>query len=184
MAKIKGFEMKNVKNIIGREGYGVSGTIYINGKKIATYIDYGDGAPEEVNYISEAAREQMMKLVIEYAKSHLNNFIVNLYKERPKQYKEECERFKKINPFIPESDITIETMASNSEAYIVSDFMNLLDVEKFFKKQQKKGYKAIGIKNDELIAYPCNWSIEKIEESAKENKIEKLYKSLDDFDIK
>lgn len=33
MASIKGFQMKNVKRTLGREGYGYSGTMYLNGKK-------------------------------------------------------------------------------------------------------------------------------------------------------
>ena len=43
MASIKGFQMKNVKNTIGHEGYGCIATMYLNGKKIGTYADYGDG---------------------------------------------------------------------------------------------------------------------------------------------
>ena len=38
MASIKGFQMKNVKNILGREGYGCSATMYLNGKKIGKSI--------------------------------------------------------------------------------------------------------------------------------------------------
>ena len=178
MASIKGFQMKNVKNILGREGYGCSATMYLNGKKIGTYVDYGDGAPEEVDYISKEAEIEMTKVIIAYAKEYQNDFIVNLYKERPQQYKEECERFKKYHPYIPNEDITIETMASNSIVYIVDDFLKLLDMEKQFKKYQKKGYKAISIEGNNLCAYPSSWSDEKIKESAKGKT---LYMSLDDF---
>ena len=178
MASIKGFQMKNVKNTLGREGYGCTATMYLNGKKIGTYADYGDGAPEEVDYVSKEAEMEMMKLIIAYAKEHKNDFIINLYKERPQQFKEECERFKKYHPYIPDEDITIETMASNSIVYIVSDFLELLDMEKQFKKYQKKGYKAIGVDGNRLSAYPASWSDEKIKESAKGKK---LYMSLDDF---
>lgn len=178
MASIKGFQMKNVKNTLGREGYGCTATMYLNGKKIGTYADYGDGAPEDVDYVSKEAEEDMMKVIIAYAKEHPNNFIINLYKERPQQFEEECERFKKYHPYIPDEDITIETMASNSIVYIVEDFLNLLDMEKQFKKYQKKGYKAISIEGNNLCAYPASWSDEKIKESAKGKT---LYMSLDDF---
>ena len=178
MASIKGFQMKNVKNILGREGYGCSATMYLNGKKIGTYVDYGDGAMEEVDYVSKEAEIEMTKVIIAYAKEYQNDFIVNLYKERPQQYKEECERFKKYHPYIPNEDITIETMASNSIVYIVEGFLNLLDMEKQFKKYQKKGYKAISIEGNNLCAYPSSWSDEKIKESAKGKT---LYMSLDDF---
>ena len=178
MASIKGFQMKNVKNILGREGYGCSATMYLNGKKIGTYVDYGDGAMEEVDYVSKEAEIEMTKVIIAYAKEHPNDFIINLYKERLQQFKEECERFKKYHPYIPDEDITIETMASNSIVYIVEDFLNLLDMEKQFKKYQKKGYKAISIEGNNLCAYPSSWSDEKIKESAKGKT---LYMSLDDF---
>lgn len=44
MAKIKGFQMKNVKRTIGREGEGCTATLYLNGKRIGAYADYADGA--------------------------------------------------------------------------------------------------------------------------------------------
>ena len=136
MASIKGFQMKNVKQTLGREGYGCTATMYLNGKKIGTYADYGDGAMEDVDYISKAAEEEMMKTIIAYAKEYKNDFIINLYHERPQQYKEECERFKKYHPYIPDEDITIQTMASNSIVYIVGAFLDLLESEKLFKKYQ------------------------------------------------
>ena len=178
MASIKGFQLKNIKNILGREGYGCTATMYLNGKKIGTYADYGDGACEEVNYVSNEAEMEMMKVIIEYAKTYNNEFTINLYKERPHQYEEECKNFRKQYPYIPESDINIQTMASNSIVYIVEDFLNLHDLEKIFKQYTKKGYKCISIDGDTITAYPISWSEEKIESHAKGNKI---YKCLTDF---
>lgn len=178
MASIKGFQMKNVKRTLGREGYGCLATLYLNGKKIGTYSDYGDGALEDVEYVSDDAEKQMMKLVIAYAKEHPNEYIVNLYKERPQQYKEECERFKKYHPYIEDEDITIETMSSNSIVFIVEDFLKLLDMEKEYKKYQKKGYRAISIEGNMITAYPSNWSDELIKKSAEG---QTLYMSLSDF---
>ena len=34
MAKIRGFQMKNIKNILGIEGYGCSASLYLDGKRI------------------------------------------------------------------------------------------------------------------------------------------------------
>lgn len=181
MASIKGFQMKNIKNTLGREGWGCTATLYLKGKKIGTYADYGDGAMEEVEYVSKEAEEDMMKVIIAYAKEHPNDYIINLYKERPQQFKEECERFKKFHPYIPDEDITIETMASNSIVYIVEDFIHLLDLEKAFKKYQKKGYGVISVNENTITAYPKNWSKEKIQ---KEAKGAQLYTSLADFVIK
>lgn len=180
MASIKGFQMKNVKNTLGREGYGCIATMYLNGKKIGTYADYGDGGCEDVEYVSAEAEKEMMKLVIEYAKEHNNEFIVDLYNERPQQFKEECERFKKQYPYIPDEDITIQTMASNSIVYIVEDFLALLDAEKQFKKFQKKGYRAISTDGSRITAYPASWSDEQIKAHANGNKV---YMSLDDFNV-
>ena len=178
MASIKGFQMKNVKRILGREGYGCTATMYLQGKKIGTYVDYGDGALEDVVYVSKEAEMEMMKVIIAYAKEHPNKLIIDLYKERPQQFKEECERFKKYYPYIPDEDITIETMASNSIVYIVSDFLELLDMEKEFKKYQKKGYRAISVDGDKFSVYPASWSDERIKDYAKGKK---LYMSLDNF---
>jgi hypothetical protein len=178
MASIKGFQLKNVKQTMGREGYGCIASMYLNGKKIGTYADYGDGGCEDVDYVSKEAKETMMKVVIEYAKDHPNEFIVNLYHERPQQFKEECKGFKKYHPYIADEDITIETMSANSIVYIVEDVLNLLDTEKLFKKYQKKGYRAISRKGNGVTAYPISWSDEKIKIEAEG---QELYMSLDDF---
>lgn len=178
MASIKGFQLKNVKNTMGREGYGCIATMYLNGKKIGTYADYGDGACEDVDYVSKDAEADMMRVIIDYAKEHRNEFIINLYHERPQQFKEECERFKKYHPYILDKDITIETMASNSIVYIVSDLLKLIEMEKHFKKYLKKGYRAISLDGNNLNAYPMSWSDERIKESAKGKT---LYMSLNDF---
>ena len=178
MASIKGFQLKNVKQTLGMEGYGCIATMYLNGKKIGTYADYGDGGCENVDYVSREAEVEMMKVIIEYAKERPNKFIVKLYHERPEQFKEECERFKKYHPYIPDEDITIETMASNSIVYIVEDVLNLLDTEKLFKRYQKKGYRAVCVKGNNVTAYPTSWSDEKIKADAEGGK---LYMSLDDF---
>ena len=163
---------------MGREGYGCIATMYLNGKKIGTYADYGDGGCEDVDYVSKDAEADMMRVIIDYAKEHHNEFIINLYHERPQQFKEECERFKKYHPYIPDEDITIETMASNSIVYIVSDLLDLIETEKHFKKYLKKGYRAISLDGNNLSAYPSSWSDERIKESAKGKT---LYMSLDDF---
>ena len=180
MAKIKGFQMKNVKNILGREGYGCSCSLYLDGIRIGTYVDYGDGGEEIVEYTSVQNEEKMMKFIIEYAKDHPHKFIVDLYKERPQQFKEECERFKERHPYIPDDDITIETMSANSIIYIVEDFLDLFEKEKLFKKYLKKGYRAISTFENNVTAYPEQWTNEEIEEAAKGSKV---YYSLEDFII-
>ena len=122
----------------------------------------------------------MMKTIIAYAKKVPNEFVINLYQECPEQYKKECEWFRKTHPYIPEEDITKETMASNSIVYIVSDFLKLFDAEKQFKKFSKKGYVAISVEGNQIFAYPPNYSKEQIMAEADGGNI---YFSLDDFNI-
>lgn len=178
MASIKGFQLKNVKRMLGREGYGCIATMYLNGKKIGTYEDYGDGGCEDVTYTSPEAEKEMMKVIIEFAKEYDNGFIINLYKERPQQFKEECERFKKRHPYIPDEDITIKTMASNSIVYIVEELLYLLDIEKCFKQYIKQGYRAMALEGNSISMYPTQWSDEKIKAEAKGKT---LFMSLEDF---
>ena len=178
MASIKGFQLKFVKQTFGREGYGCIASMYLHGKKIGTYADYGDGACEDVEYVSKEAEEEMMKVVIAYAKEHPCKFIVDFYHERPQQFKEECENFKKYHPYIADEDITIETMSANSIVYIVEDLLALMDVEKRFKQYQKKGYRALSVNGDKLSMYPASWSDERIMSEAEGKE---LYMSLDDF---
>lgn len=178
MASIMGFTMKGIKKPLGREGYGCIGTMYLDGTKIGTYKDYGDGACEIIEYTCREHREAMMKVVIAYAKEHHDKFIANLYKQRPQQFQEEIERFKKFNPFIPDEDITIETMSANSEVFIVDALLNLIDLEKSFKKYQKEGYRAMSVKGYEITAYPQSWTDEQIKKMAAGAE---LFFSLQDF---
>lgn len=128
MASIKGFQLKNVKQMLGREGYGCLASMYLHGKKIGIYEDYGDGGCEDVEYVSKEAEEEMMKVVIEYAKEHPNKFIVDLYHERPEQFKEECE----------ETDDEIECIDRKHEWGIINpNFKTDLDVKKIAYEKYK-----------------------------------------------
>lgn len=178
MASIKGFQMKNIKKTQGIEGCGCTATMYLNGKKIGTFADYGDGGPEDVKYVSKEAEMNMMKVIIEYAKENPDEAIMEIYKSRPNQYKEECKKFKQFHPYIPDEDITLATMSSNSIVYIVAEFLDLWTIEKLFKKYQKEGYKAIAVDEEKVHVYHANWSDNKIRERAKGKT---LYMSLEDF---
>lgn len=184
MASIKGFQMKNIKLPLGREGYGCTASLYLNGERIGSYEDYADGAGGEASYVSKEAEESMMKVIIEFAKERTNNIMVDFYNNNPEQFKEVCERFRKHYPYIPEEDITVQTMASNSIDYIVNDFLVLHENEKVFKRHEKKGYRAVVVKGEETIAFPNNWSDEEInkwlDEYLKDTAYE-IYFSLDDF---
>lgn len=184
MATLRNFQMKNIKKTRGIEGEGCTGTMYLNGKKVGTYADYADGALGNVEYISKEAEEEMTKLIITYAKDHPCEYVVNLYNERPQQYKEKCERFKKYHPYIPDEDITKETMSVNDICFIVEDFLKLYRAEKIYKRNLKQGYKALVVCADGgTISYPSDWSEEKVRESFKEeNKEGEFFFELSDFE--
>lgn len=180
MASICDFALKNIKEFVGEEGYGLTASMYLHGKRIGSYADHADGSPEIVSYISDEAEKEMMKLIVSYAKDHPNSYIVDMYLADPKRYEEDCERFKKDYPYIPDDDITVESMSSNSIVYIVEDFLKLKESERLYKQYVKKGYRAISLKGHQVTAYPNNWSDEKIKEESKDQKI---FSSLDDFII-
>lgn len=128
MASIMGFTMKGIKEPLGREGYGCIGTMYLDGTKIGTYTDYGDGACEQVEYTCPKHREAMMKVVIAYAKEHPDEFIVNLYKQRPHQkngYRAISVKDNEITAY-PQSwtDEQIKKMAAGAELFFsLQDFV-------------------------------------------------------------
>lgn len=180
MASLKDFALKNIKEFVGKDGYGLTASIYLHGKRIGFYTDHADGSPEIVSYVSDEAEKEMRKLIVSYAKDHPDSYIVDMYLADPKQYEEDCERFKKDYPYIPDEDITIESMSSNSIVYIVEDFLKLRESESLYKLYVKKGYRAISLKGHQVTAYPSSWSDEKIQEEAKGQKV---FASLDDFII-
>lgn len=187
MASIKGFHLNNVKTTLGIEGRGTIASMYFNGKKVGTYNDYGTGGCADISFVSAEAEEKVYKAMIAYAKERIVDehcsFLVKLYEERPEQYQEACERFLKHHPYIPEGDITVKTMAFDSIECFVEDVRTLMEIEKIFKKQSKKGYKAIGVHDNEIVSYPDGMKDEEIQRHANSNDYT-LYTSLDDFDIK
>ena len=70
------------------------------------------------------------------------------------------------------------TMSANSEVFIVSALLNLINLEKSFKKYQKNGYRAISVKDNEITAYPQSWTDEQIKKMAAGAE---LFFSLQDF---
>lgn len=180
MASLKDFALKNIKEFVGEDGYGLTASMYLHGKRIGSYADHADGSPEIVSYVSDEAEKEMRKLIVSYAKDHPDSYIVDMYLEDQKRYEEDYKKFKRNYPYIPDEDITIESMSSNSIVYIVEDFLKLRESERLYKLYVKKGYRVISLKGHQVTAYPSNWSDEKIKEEAKGQKI---FSSLNDFII-
>ena len=199
MANLGGFQMKNLKYFpsseYGPKG-GTSAALYLDGKKIGDYIDYGDGGQEQVTYVSKEAEEKMWRFIVDFAKSHENPFCERLLNERPEQYRKERDNFIKYHPYIPEEEVDIKVLASGSIVYPISEFEKLADMEKYFKKMEKKGYQAVSTNGPNMSAYPASWTKEQILNRIRENDehnaaqikggdLEKtqVYFSLDDFNI-
>ena len=196
MANLGGFQMKSVKYFPGMENDGMSANLYLYGKKIGTYIDYGDGGMENVEFVSETAETAMKHFIVDFAKSHENPFIEKLFKERPKQWEDEVKNFKKNFPFVKDEDITYRVVASDSIVYAVSEFEKLLSAEKTFKSAQKRGYGSIATDGYHITQYPQSWSKERVLADVEQKNAQNAtriaggnadqyvaYFSLDDFEI-
>ena len=143
MAKIYGIELKNIKTGEGMEGMSLIGSLYLDGKRVGKYKDYGDGAygtyegdrEKEVNeriaqYFRENPQEDFMKL---YAMDVTPEDYVKMKKDGTMPYTQE-----------PSLDIFID------------DLFNLSNTEKGWKKAQKQGYPCfVTVRFVSLPNTPC-----------------------------
>ncbi len=184
MASIKGFQLKNVKTPIGREGYGCLASMYLNGKKIGVYEDYGDGSLGNETFDSKEAEEAVMKIAVAYVNEHPSDEFAELYTVSADKLKDAMDRFKEKYPYISDEDITENAIYADTE-YLVNEFMFLWSMEKIFKKNQKKGYGATAFSGEYAYGFPKGWTKEDIEKEMKSRneKIDYLFFDLKDFDI-
>jgi hypothetical protein len=64
------YSVKNVKNFMGREGYGFNCTLYRNGKKVGTCIDDASGGGMyPVDWDRKVDRKEEQRLLNEHIKS-------------------------------------------------------------------------------------------------------------------
>lgn len=169
MASIYGFKLKNIKTFPGRDWEGVTADLWYNGKKIAQYADYGDGADGTLEY--EGFREGQKKY-----ESILNEAIKKLADD---------ERF---------GEYTRETLKKTDyfmgDAIFIDELLDLTDKEKQFKKIQKKGFACIAFYRQTGGMYYAAWFASKDDEQIEKFKTQKgieqfrLYTSIDEFDIK
>ena len=201
MANLGGFQLKNIKRTLGMEGYGCTANMYLDGEKIGAYADYGDGAMGDWSYVSKEAEMKMDSFLLQYAEAHPNDYIVNLYQQRPEQRKEEYERFVQCHPHIKPEYVTDNVLSNFDMDCLVYDFTELNDNEKEYKKALKKGYGAIAVLKDQrnlnvTYSIPQGWTDEKIKaellkvhgvaKDAKGNDLNEtfpIYRELSDFDI-
>lgn len=67
MAKIKGIQLKAIKNFQGRQGYGLSANLYFKGKKVGFVIDEANGGAIDV-MVESPYREEVYELINERIK--------------------------------------------------------------------------------------------------------------------
>jgi len=117
MAKIKGIQLKSVKDFVGREGYGFSANIYLDNKNVGEVLDTANGSGEfEFHYKDKSQTEILARLSKEY------------FKENPKYMLYFDEK---------------GSERSQNEGYIsdmVEELKLLTFVEKAYKKYTKQGF--------------------------------------------
>lgn len=184
MASIKGFKLKGIKTPIGREGYGCLATMYLNGKKIGVYEDYGDGSFGNETFYSKEAEEAVIKIAVAYANEHPSSEFVELCMSSSDSLVQAMDRFKKEHPYIPDEDINENTVYADTE-FLVNEFLFLHSMEKIFKKNQKNGCGATAFSGEHAYGFPAGYTKEGIEREMKlrDLKIDYLFFTLEDFDI-
>jgi hypothetical protein len=178
MAKLGRFQLKNINQYPAMEGYSLFASIYLDGKRIGKYTDYGNGGLGETDYISKDAEIAMTEYIVERAEKHPNDFILQMYENDNSIYLSDKERFAKFHPYIPEERLSKEVLSAADIDYLVSDFMKLYGLEKAYKKMAKKGYGALSADGFNITHYPVSWSEDQIKKAAGKDKI---YWTLDDF---
>lgn len=178
MAKLGRFQLKNINQYPAMEGYSLFASIYLDGKRIGKYTDYGNGGLGETDYISKNAEIAMTEYIVERAEKHPNDFILQMYENDNSIYLSDKERFAKFHPYIPEERLSKEVLSAADIDYLVSDFMKLYGLEKAYKKMAKKGYGALSADGFNITHYPVSWSEDQIKKAAGKDKI---YWTLDDF---
>lgn len=140
---IYGFELKKIERTRGMEGYGLCGEMYLNGKKIGTYEDYGDGGMGNERYDTKEDRIAMTHLIFKYGDKYPSQFMLDLFKEEPNRIEEEKERIRKYQPFITEEEMTLNALSNNDLDTLVYHWEQLNEEKKAFNRAIKKGYAGI-----------------------------------------
>lgn len=123
MASINGISVKGLKNFLGHEGEPLyQGNLYLNNKKIAFWSQDSHGGPD--NFVFDGGYQQ---------EKALNDVIKAMYPDKT-HYGGTKEK-----PFVIEYDLE----------QLITDYLDLLNDEKLYKKAVKAGYKGIVVATDE-----------------------------------
>ncbi len=165
MASIFGLKLKGRRSFIGLDGEGNQGNLYLDNKKIAWYNDSGNGAPADIEYYNGRPGRETYESKI--------NVIVKKYFERfPIQGDD--GRYARFEP-----DIEM----------LVCCLLDLMDDEKQYKKYLKIGYNRtviFKVGQNGIIKYCACDGDAGVEVLKKKPNviIKKIYKSIEDFDVK
>lgn len=158
MAKIKGWELKNIRTWEGREGEGAQGDIYYKGKRVGWYNDSADGGPVDINLHIDELQEQLDADVKAYFTVHPDPLCV--------QYDIE-----------PDADIFFAELLS----LIEKEKTYKKNAKKGFPvtvvEEEAGGWSSIGIKSVAVLdkaIQQCNLSKDKLT----------VYTCLEDFNIR
>jgi len=156
MAQIKGLTIKNITNFKGHEGESCrQGNIYLNGKKVGYYSDSFMMGEATIAFDSKEHRARAEKICVEY------------YTENPQE-----RWFPDIEPDIEE---------------LIQKLFELIDREKSYKRNLKKGFSVLatykqGYSTMIVSAASLPAAYKWLKEKGVTN--EKIYQSLNDFNIK
>lgn len=186
MAKIKGVELKALKNYGGHDGEPCFyGNIYVDGTMVGTWRQDSWGGPDDFNFKSKEARESFFKKVEEYFTEHPYEVYYDLTME---------QFVNGIKPrIIPYGEMF------EPESSFMAVLLNLALDEKQYKKFAKDGYTTFCIFDYYHIMAPIpvgtysayspvvpQEEIDKIIQKEKEkypHSNVRIFKSLDDFII-
>lgn len=122
MASINGISVKGLKKFLGHEGEPLyQGNLYLNNKKIAFWSQDSHGGPD--NFVFDGGYQQ---------EKALNDIIKAMYPD--KAYHGGTQE----KPFMIEYDLE----------QLITDYIDLLNDEKLYKKAEKAGYKGIVVATD------------------------------------
>ena len=148
MAKMKGIQLKSIKNTTGMEGYGFSASLYLDGKKIGTVADYADGGDFIYDFTSKEAEKAFEDRIKSWYEAHPMDDFLKCYKMSPEEYMKKREAG--TLPVRKYED------AYNQDDIFIDELLKLTDAEKAFKKGVKQGYKGYAVyEHPDFEGIPC-----------------------------
>ena len=179
MASIKGFSLKNVHTMVGRDGQDISADMYFNGKKVGTYRDYGCGGEADAFFYDLKEKANVFTAIGEWCKNKVDKWSDNFYKTAPERFEQKKGILLDMYPQLNADEITTGNIIFFSVDILVENLLNLLKMEKHYKKAVKSGYKGIGI----VEANDYEYSIHCLSATPADGLYDKVYMNAEDFNI-